>query len=87
LAHRPPAVRFLEPFYYFRNEEMQGRVVEDLDRTRPSLIILDPTTRVGQQSLRQDAPLVFTFIAQHYDPAGKSGKMGDRYQIWLRRYR
>ncbi|MBU0755407.1 MAG: hypothetical protein KJ645_09720, partial [Planctomycetes bacterium] len=62
LAHRPPAIRFLEPFYYFRNEKMQRYVVEDLKRTRPPLILIDPSLRVGGQGLETDAPLVYGYI-------------------------
>jgi hypothetical protein len=85
LARRPPAVRFLEPFYYFRNEEMQKRVVEDLERNRPPLILLDPVTRVGQQSLPEDAPRVYAHITGNYFRSKLPGRSEGPYQIWLRR--
>ncbi|MHC4945027.1 MAG: hypothetical protein ACYTG7_18585 [Planctomycetota bacterium] len=85
LAHRPPAIRFLEPFYYFRNEAFQRLVIEDLERTDPPLILLDPLTRVGGQDLEHDAPLVYAYIKErYYTPARPSVKPA-RYTIWHRR--
>lgn len=85
LADRPPAIRFLEPFYYFGSEPLQKKVIEDLARTKPAMVIIDPEIRVGRQSLEVDAPLVFDFIKQHYKVLSRTGAKAGRYRIWLRR--
>jgi hypothetical protein len=85
LSQRRPAIRFLEPFYYFRNEAFQRQVIEDLERTRPPLILLDPTIRVGGQDLERDAPLVFAYIKAHYYAPVRQGMNTSRFMIWLRR--
>ncbi|MFH1999439.1 MAG: hypothetical protein ABIK28_07145 [Planctomycetota bacterium] len=83
LAARPPAVRFLEPFYYFRSEFLQQKVIQDLMRSRPRLIIIDPEAQVGRQSLEADAPLVFDFIKQHYRMLSRPGSASGPYTLWL----
>jgi hypothetical protein len=85
LADRAPAVRYLEPFYYFGNEALQERVVEDLSRSKPPLVILDAATRVGGQSMEMNAPLVFAFIKLNYYPAGSTSDDPEGYRIWLKR--
>jgi hypothetical protein len=83
LAERPPAVRYLEPFYYLGSDSMQQSVVHDLIQNRPPLIVIDPAIRVGGQSLESDAPRIMAFIKQHYRLANRTGwKPGD-FQIWL----
>jgi len=83
LSDRQPAVRFLEPFYYFQNEELQQRMIAALDASPPALVVLGgPVTSVAGQSLSRDAPLLYHFIRARYRqctwiPSG-------RYQIWKR---
>jgi len=84
LADRPPAVRFLEPFYYFGNQELQQIVIDDMIKTNPSLIILDPLTRVGRQRLKDDAPTVYSYIRQNYTRVGMRERVMKNYQIWIK---
>lgn len=81
LSKRPPAVRFLEPFYYFGSDELQRLMVDDLERTRPPVILLAPSIAVGKQTLERDAPLLYAYIKQNYSHS--SGD--DACQIWVRR--
>lgn len=92
LADRPPATRYLEPFYYFRSESLQKLVVADLFRTRPLFVIFefkddDPAVQkilqVGGMDLKKDGFRVYEFIRLHYDRVGMWG----RFEVWLRRER
>jgi len=85
LADRPPAIRFLEPFYYFDSEPMQRLVIEDLERTKPPLIVLDLFTEVAGRRLETHAPLVFAYLRSRYTSPPPSGAKPGGYALWLRR--
>ncbi len=81
LADRPPAALFLEPFYYFGNEEMQFKMIESIEKTAPSLAVLGGGVReVGGLSLGRDAPVLYGHILAHYTPFADVGS----YMIWKR---
>jgi len=85
LSGRPPAVGFLEPFYYFGSERLQREVIRDLERSKPPVVVIDQAIVVGRMSLEKDAPLIHAFLRQSYTQAGMPGKERGPYRILLRR--
>lgn len=90
LADRPPAVPFVEPFYYFRNTSFQRLMIEALDEKAPRFVVLakgeldGPTVSVGGASLNQDASLLCLYIRTCYDRKAESD-LFQRYEIWERK--
>jgi len=90
LADRPPAVPFVEPFYYFRNNEIQRLVIEALEERKPRFVVLEkgelhgPVVSVGGASLSRDAELVCLYIRAHYERTAGS-RLFRRYEIWERK--
>ena len=82
LADRPPAVPFVEPFYYL--------VIEALEERKPRFVVLEkgelhgPGVSVGGASLSRDAELVCLYIRAHYERTAGS-RLFRRYEIWERK--
>ena len=72
LSDRPHSTRYSEPCYYGGNEEIQKRMVEDLEKHKPKVAVFKDVLIAGWGTLDHQRVL-FPYFKRHYELVTRVG--------------